>query len=266
MSAFLLQAHMCGEKQVRISTLISDQSQQYQHLTLPKSRKHSIKSEPYNKLLHNMKLHAQPGRDKNEETIMQARHKNISLFTETKYRDTKQITKPSTKNSSYQAKGFTLLELLVATSIAIILMAIGVPSFNSFIRDSTLRSETNTLSSSFSLSRSEAIRRGENINITAISGSTNWSNGWRIWVDSNNNNSFDANNDAVIRVFDATTSNISSTQSTLSFNHDGSLVLPANSTSINFDVKPKQNCQTNEQRHLSIEASGRIDFSLTTCS
>jgi len=161
--------------------------------------------------------------------------------------------------------GFTLLELLVAMAIAVILMAIAVPSFNSFIRDSTLRSETNTLSSSISLSRSEAVRRGENVRITAVSGSDNWSTGWRIWVDTNNNSAFDDDDD-LIRVFDQTNSTISATQSSLSFDHDGSLVLPANTTTIDFDIKPAQNCSSNEQRHLTIEASGRVDFAQTTCS
>lgn len=167
--------------------------------------------------------------------------------------------------ASILMRGFTLLELLVAIAIAVILMTIGVPSFNSFIRDSTLRSETNTLSSSLSLSRSEAIRRGENVNITALSGSTDWSQGWRIWIDSNNNNIFD-DNDVLIRVFDQVTSNISASQASVSFIHDGSLSLPANQSSIGFDIKPAQNCQTNEQRHLTIEGSGHVDFSLTTCS
>ena len=189
---------------------------------------------------------------------MKIRHTGLNPFTDTEYLNERYST-------PYQSSGFTLLELLVAVSIAAILMTIGVPSFNSFIRDSTLRSETNTLSSSLSLSRSEAIRRGENVNITAISGSTSWSRGWRIWIDSNNNNTFD-NSDVLIRVFDQTTSNISATQAAVTFNHDGSLNLPANHTSIGFDIKPIQNCQTNEQRHLTIEASGRVDFSQTTCS
>lgn len=139
-------------------------------------------------------------------------------------------------------------------------------SVNAGSDHSTLRSETNILSSSLSLSRSEAIRRGENVNITAISDSTNWSQGWRIWIDSNNNNNNFDNDDVLIRVFDQVNSNISATQAVISFNHDGSLKLPANHASIDFDIKPAQNCQTNEQRHLTIEASGRVSFSLTTCS
>ncbi len=73
-------------------------------------------------------------------------------------------------------------------------------------------------------------------------------------------------NDVLIRVFDQVTSNISASQASVSFIHDGSLSLPANQSSIGFDIKPAQNCQTNEQRHLTIEGSGHVDFSLTTCS
>lgn len=163
------------------------------------------------------------------------------------------------------SNGFTLLELLAAIAIAAILMGIGIPSFNSFIRDSTLRTDTNALSSSFALARSEAIRRGENVNVTAISALKDWKSGWRLWVDSNNNNTYDAGTDDLIRVFDGTSSTVTATQDKVIFSHDGGLVLTTNDTP-KFDIKPPQNCQNNEQRHLNIEASGRVDFSQTTCS
>lgn len=51
-----------------------------------------------------------------------------------------------TECNPYLVRGFTLLELLVSISIAAILMTVGVPSFNSFIRDSDLTQQQWTLS------------------------------------------------------------------------------------------------------------------------
>lgn len=58
------------------------------------------------------------------------------------------------------SRGFTLVELLVVMTIAAILIAAAVPSFQWFISTTRASNGANALSGSFELARSEAIRRG----------------------------------------------------------------------------------------------------------
>ena len=76
------------------------------------------------------------------------------------------------KNSSrYLTKthsGFTLIELLVVISIAAIIMAIAVPSFNQLVGQQRVKAAANDFKSSVALARSEARKRGVNTSIRPI--------------------------------------------------------------------------------------------------
>ena len=81
--------------------------------------------------------------------------------------------------------GITLVELLVTISVASILATVAVPSLYSLINSNRLTTVTNTLLSSFYLTRSEAIKRNTRVTMAANSGS--WKQGWAVFVDSNAN-------------------------------------------------------------------------------
>lgn len=86
--------------------------------------------------------------------------------------------------------GFSLIELMVTLSIAVILLAIGVPSMVDLIRDARLASQSDLLVSSLNLARTEAVRTRSNFKLcpsttpnsdtatTCPAGATAWSNGW----------------------------------------------------------------------------------------
>ncbi len=90
-------------------------------------------------------------------------------------------------------RGVTLIELLVALSVLSILLAVGVPSFSQFTTNTRLNSYTNTLFSHLSLARSEAIKRNTRVAIcksldgSACASSGDWSQGWAVFVDLDNN-------------------------------------------------------------------------------
>jgi type IV fimbrial biogenesis protein FimT len=54
--------------------------------------------------------------------------------------------------------GFTLIELLVVMAIAGILLAVGLPSFQDFVREQRVRSIASDMVGDFALARSEAVR------------------------------------------------------------------------------------------------------------
>lgn len=60
------------------------------------------------------------------------------------------------------ATGFTLIEVLVVLTISAILLAVGVPMYNSSIASARASDAANTFLSAVELARSESIRRGLN--------------------------------------------------------------------------------------------------------
>lgn len=85
--------------------------------------------------------------------------------------------------------GFTLIELLIALSIVGILLMVGVPSLKTFVQNNQLIASTNELISALHVARSEAIKLNSRVSIcsssngTSCSGSSNWQNGWIVFVD-----------------------------------------------------------------------------------
>lgn len=78
-------------------------------------------------------------------------------------------------------RGFTLLELLIAMSIAALLLTIGMPSFTTFVRNSEIRSTAESISNGLRVARTEATRLNAPVSFTLVGGGDP---GWAI-------NSFD---------------------------------------------------------------------------
>lgn len=81
------------------------------------------------------------------------------------------------------SKGLTLLELLVALSIAAVLLAVAVPGFGSWLAQNRLQTATFDLLTDLNMARSEAVKRGVRVGLWNRDGS--WSSGWVIFVDDN---------------------------------------------------------------------------------
>ena len=72
--------------------------------------------------------------------------------------------------------GFTLIELLMGLAIAALLMTLALPSFTSFLRDSEIRSSTESLVNGLKVARSEAVRRNQLVSftLTGTGGAPSW--------------------------------------------------------------------------------------------
>ena len=76
------------------------------------------------------------------------------------------------------AAGFTLVDLVVVISIAVILTTIAAPSFTAFIASQRARNAATDLYVALIAARSEATMRNTNVTLAPVSGG--WKNGWTI--------------------------------------------------------------------------------------
>ncbi len=89
------------------------------------------------------------------------------------------------KNTS----GFSLLELIVAISIAAVVLVVGVPSFRTTLDNQRMLSATNEMVMSMNLAQSEAIKRVAYVSIckstdgaTCGAAGANWNDGWIVFA------------------------------------------------------------------------------------
>lgn len=95
-----------------------------------------------------------------------------------------------------RASGLTLIELLITTAVAGILLAVGVPSFLDFITSNRASGYASDLIADMNYARSEAIARGMRVvvckgpvlNVSDNCTTGHWEGGWKVFVDCNNNN------------------------------------------------------------------------------
>ena len=108
------------------------------------------------------------------------------------------------KKIHYQ-KGFTLIEVLLTTSIAAIVLSIAAPNFTTLIKNTRMTSAVNEFVGVLFLSRSEAIKRGKTVTLCKSSNGTtcstvgSWEQGWIVFEDKNNDAVIDVGED-VIRI------------------------------------------------------------------
>ncbi len=99
-------------------------------------------------------------------------------------------------------QGFSLIELLVVMALMAIVLAVGIPGFQSITRTSNTATISNEFLKALAMARNEAIKRGYPVYIcstadpTAASpvcsdaGSTNWEDGWLMMLDEDNDGDF----------------------------------------------------------------------------
>lgn len=134
-----------------------------------------------------------------------------------------------------QNQGFSLIESLVAVTIIAILAGVAVPDFSKLIGSNRVNAVATELFTSLSAARSYAINQHALVHVCAMSLSdsskcsekrdynANWSKGWLIFSDVNENNELD-DKDTVLQVIQSTpnTKIVFNQQGRLRFFPDGS--------------------------------------------
>ena len=105
----------------------------------------------------------------------------------------------------HSLKGLTMIELMVTIAILVILTAVAVPSFQSLIASSRLRTSISDFSTTLAQARSNAIRRGGRVTVCKSTNGTqcattgDWNQGWIMFEDDSHSGS-DPNVDTVASV------------------------------------------------------------------
>ena len=83
-------------------------------------------------------------------------------------------------------RGATLLEAVLASAIAAVLTTAAVPALTEGLARQQLGAAASDLFAAFNLARSEAVRRGAAVAV-APADAKDWSTGWQVFVDRNDN-------------------------------------------------------------------------------
>jgi type IV fimbrial biogenesis protein FimT len=176
-------------------------------------------------------------------------------------------------------KGFTLIELMVAITIATLLLTVGVPSFSSTL----LRMESSAISdqlvSSIYFSRNEAISRNQRVTLCAstnglacdISNVNTWNSGWIATLQDASNNT------VVIRYWTVNNQNsqITLASTTLPdsiiFTAQGDIFLNSKASAaigqyVSFSTQ-SSNCSSTdkERRNIAIAPFGTVTIAKVSC-
>lgn len=86
-----------------------------------------------------------------------------------------------------RSRGFSVVELMAIVMIVGVLLAVGMPSFQSLIHRQRLTTTANALFMAVNLTRSEAIHRSTRVDLVPAGNGASWNDGWVVFVDSNGN-------------------------------------------------------------------------------
>lgn len=168
------------------------------------------------------------------------------------------------------SRGFSLLELFIAVAVLAILTAAAMPSVIELGRRMTITEHTNDLVGALTAAKSEAAKRGSVAGVGLVGGSNNWSSGWQVYVDSDNDGQL-TGTDTILGSYAALDDNYTvktkvtngASDALVLFSAQGSLATPATQVDINV-CRPDG--QTAQSAWIHVSASGEIISQRNTSS
>ncbi len=160
--------------------------------------------------------------------------------------------------------GFTLIELMVVLAVAAILATTAAPAFWNMIQNSRTTTQANELVTAINLARSEAIKRGERVEICASAnpasgecgGVGDWSDGWLVRLEDDSS--------GIIRVWEAPAGlnlSVNGGGGSMVFRSLGERVEDGTFTmTLRFD-----GCTGDQQRRIRVNAAGRTSVFREAC-
>lgn len=161
--------------------------------------------------------------------------------------------------------GFTLIELMITVSILGILLGIGLPSFVTFINNNKITAEANSLIYSLHMARSEAIKRGTDVQVSlAFINNRSWPSGWKVIADTNVNHGYTGRTHFGDILMQRDPPENAKMNRFIHFNARGALTRSSNQPFV-VTLKPAD-CDNIASRIISIAPSGRVNIEHGDCS
>ena len=97
--------------------------------------------------------------------------------------------------------GFTLIELMVTLSVAVILITVGIPSYQDIVRNNRVTAISNEMLTALYFARSEAIKRGISVSVCRSNDdqtacAADWADGFIVFADNDGSGTFTDDGDA----------------------------------------------------------------------
>lgn len=99
-------------------------------------------------------------------------------------------TSSTIAQAACRQRGWSLIESMVGAAVASVMASVAVPNMVQFKESAALAGTTNELMTALHLAKSEAITRQSRVVVSPVSGS-DWRSGWNVYVDRDNDGSFD---------------------------------------------------------------------------
>lgn len=173
-------------------------------------------------------------------------------------------------------QGFTIVELLITIVVVSILLATGVPTVLEMVKNNRITTQANKAVTSVQLARNEAVKRGSrtticaaNANLDDCSGNTDWSNGWIVFSNLDNDTSADTGTGACLETEDCimrTSEGINS--STLVASANSIQFLPTGLTDngpVTFTLTA-DSCKGDLERSIIVSLQGHTTITSQACT
>lgn len=169
----------------------------------------------------------------------------------------------------------TLIELMTALGVLAILVAISVPSYRNYTLRSRVTTTTNDLVTALNLARSEALRASAiavvcaatdpDAATPACSNDTDWTTGWIVFVDANEDGAVSAG-ERIVQSWPARHPQLSleADSSRVSMTRRGTAAAPV-SFPIGFEVAT-DGCAVERQVNVSVSLSGGVRSTRVECA